>query len=51
MTREELQNQVDNIMSVMENVQRTLQFTNIPVYFLVNYIKKETGINVSTLVK
>lgn len=45
MTREELNKKIEHLMEALENTQRSIQFTNIPVYVLTNYIKEETGID------
>lgn len=45
MTREELNKKIAHLMEALENTQRSIQFTNIPVYVLTNYIKEETGID------
>lgn len=44
MTREELKERVSKLIQTLENVERSLQFTNIP---LTNYIKKETNIDIT----
>lgn len=49
MTRELLSSKLDNLSTIIQNVQRSLQFTNIPVGVLVNYLQKETGIVVDDL--
>ncbi len=46
MTREELKERVSKLIQTLENVERSLQFTNIPVHVLTNYIKKETNIDI-----
>lgn len=45
MTREELNKKIEHLMEALENTQRSIQSTNIPVYVLTNYIKEETGID------
>lgn len=45
MTREELNKKIEHLMEALENIQRSIQFTNIPVYVLTNHIKEETGID------
>lgn len=45
MTREELNKKIEHLMEALENTQRSIQFTNIPVYVLTNHIKEETGID------
>ena len=45
MTQEELNKKIEHLMEALENTQRSIQFTNIPVYVLTNYIKEETGID------
>lgn len=47
MTREELKERVSKLIQTLENVERSLQFTNIPVHVLTNYIKKETNIDIT----
>lgn len=47
MTREELKERVSKLIQTLENVERSLQFTNIPVYVLTNYIKEETNIDIT----
>jgi hypothetical protein len=47
MTREELKEKVSKLIQTLENVERSLQFTNIPVHVLTNYIKKETNIDIT----
>lgn len=49
MTREQFQEKVEKAQKVFENVQNSLQFTNIPVYVLVKYIYEETGINMESV--
>lgn len=44
MTREELKSKIEKAISVLENAQRSLQFTNIPVYVIKSYVEKESGI-------
>lgn len=48
MTRDQLKEKVEKLMEVLENTQRTLSFTNIPVHVLIKYIKDETGIDLNT---
>lgn len=43
MTREDLNNKIEHLMEALENTQRSIQFTNIPVYALINYIKDRYG--------
>lgn len=45
MTREELKSAISTMIKTLENVERSLQFTNIPVHVLIKYIKDETGID------
>lgn len=45
MTREELKIKIEKAISVLENAQRSLQFTNIPTQVIEAYIEKESGIN------
>ena len=47
MTREELKERVSKLIQTLENVERSLQFTNIPVHVLTNYIKEETNIDIT----
>lgn len=47
MTREEFKERVSKLIQTLENVERSLQFTNIPVYVLTNYIKEETNIDIT----
>lgn len=47
MTREEFGEKVSKLIKTLENVERSLQFTNIPVYVLVNYIKEETNVDLT----
>lgn len=47
MTREELKERVSKLIQTLKNVERSLQFTNIPVHVLTNYIKKETNIDIT----
>lgn len=49
MTRTELKNKLENLSKVLDNVQQSLQFTNIPVYVLINYIKQESGIDMENV--
>lgn len=45
MTREEFKDTINKTIQTLENVERSLQFTNIPVHVLIKYIKDETGID------
>ena len=45
MTREELNKKIEHLMEALENTQRSIQFTNTPVYVLTTYIKEDTGID------
>lgn len=45
--REELKERIAKVKQVLENVENSLQFTNIPVYVLTNYIKEETNIDIT----
>ena len=45
--REELKERISKVKQVLENVENSLQFTNIPVYVLINYIKEETNIDIT----
>lgn len=45
MSREELSAKLANTIQALQNAQNSLQFTNIPTYVLINYILKETNIN------
>lgn len=45
MTREELKEKIEKAIATLENAQRSLQFTNIPVHVIEAYIEKESGIN------
>lgn len=47
MTREELKEKVTKLIETLENVERSLQFTNIPVHVLISYIKEETNIDIT----
>lgn len=47
MTREELKEKVAKLIETLENVERSLQFTNIPAHVLINYIKEETNIDIT----
>lgn len=47
MTREELKEKVAKLIETLENVERSLQFTNIPIHVLTNYIKEETNIDIT----
>lgn len=38
---------IAKVKQVLENVENSLQFTNIPVYVLTNYIKEETNIDIT----
>ena len=51
MTREELKERVSKLIQTLENVERSLQFTNIPVHVLTNYIKEETNIDITKKLK
>lgn len=42
--REELKERIAKVKQVLENVENSLQFTNIPV---TNYIKEETNIDIT----
>lgn len=44
MTREELKEKIEKAIATLENAQRSLQFTNIPVHVIEVYIKQESGI-------
>ena len=44
MTREELKERVSKLIQTLENVERSLQFTN---HVLTNYIKEETNIDIT----
>lgn len=42
-----LKERIAKVKQVLENVENSLQFTNIPVYVLTNYIKEETNIDIT----
>lgn len=46
--REELKERIAKVKQVLENVENSLQFTNIPVYVLTNYIKEILADHVET---
>lgn len=47
MTREQLTDITNHVTEIMNNAWRTLTTTSIPDWYIIDYIKKETGIDVS----
>lgn len=46
MNHEEFKSKLDKVIEILENAQRSAQFTNIPTHVIAKYIETETGINI-----